>query len=121
MSTNTGRSSSKAARSRFLKEMRIDNGAGKSTVSKVLSGALIPDGGRIEIDGKPVHFSGPGEARAHHIEMVYQDLSLCDTIDMAGNLFLGREPMRRILGVPLLDHARMHRDAQEMLSGLGIR
>lgn len=98
-----------------------DNGAGKSTVSKVLSGALIPDSGRIEIDGQPVHFSGPGEARAHHIEMVYQDLSLCDTIDMAGNLFLGREPMRRVLGVPLLDHARMHRDAQEMLRGLGIR
>src|ERR1700712_1804036 len=98
-----------------------DNGAGKSTVSKVLSGAVIPDGGRVEIDGKPVRFSDPGDARAHHIEMVYQDLSLCNTVDVAGNLFLGREPLRRVLGIPMLDHAKMHHDAREMLDGLGIR
>ncbi len=49
-----------------------DNGAGKSTVSKVLSGAVIPDSGSIEIDGKPVQFSDPGDARGHRIEMVYQ-------------------------------------------------
>ncbi|MGF6762870.1 simple sugar transport system ATP-binding protein [Paraburkholderia sp. GAS33] len=98
-----------------------DNGAGKSTVSKVLSGAVIPDSGTIEIDGKPVRFADPGDARAHRIEMVYQDLSLCDTVDVAGNLFLGREPMRRLLGVPMLDHAKMHHNAREMLNGLGIR
>ncbi|VWB30752.1 ATP-binding cassette domain-containing protein [Burkholderia lata] len=98
-----------------------DNGAGKSTVSKVLSGAVIPDGGRIEIDGEAVQFAGPGDARRHHIEMVYQDLSLCDTIDVAGNLFLGREPMRQVCGIPMLDHKTMHRQAQAMLKGLGIR
>jgi simple sugar transport system ATP-binding protein len=98
-----------------------DNGAGKSTVSKVLSGAVVPDSGTIEIDGRRVHFNDPGDARAHHIEMVYQDLSLCDTVDVAGNLFLGREPMRRVLGMPMLDHAKMHREAREMLEGLGIR
>ncbi|MGF7137203.1 simple sugar transport system ATP-binding protein [Paraburkholderia sp. EB58] len=98
-----------------------DNGAGKSTVSKVLAGAVIPDSGRIEIDGKPVNFTDPGDARAHHIEMVYQDLSLCDTVDVAGNLFFGREPLRRVLGIPVLDHKKMHHDAREMLDGLGIR
>lgn len=98
-----------------------DNGAGKSTVSKVLSGAVIPDSGQIEIDGQLVHFTQPGDARAHHIEMVYQDLSLCDTIDVAGNLFLGREPTRRVFGKSVLDHEKMHHDARAMLSGLGIR
>lgn len=98
-----------------------DNGAGKSTVSKVLSGAVIPDSGTIEIDGRAVRFDEPGDARRHHIEMVYQDLSLCDTIDVAGNLFLGREPMKRVLGMPVLDHRRMHEEARQMLKGLGIR
>src|SRR6195952_4986297 len=97
-----------------------DNGAGKSTVSKVLSGAVIPDAGSIEIDGKPVRFADPGDARAHHIEMVYQDLSLCDTVDVAGNLFLGREPRRHILGLPFLDKKRMRADAAAMLQRLGI-
>ncbi|MGI4855603.1 MAG: ATP-binding cassette domain-containing protein [Janthinobacterium lividum] len=98
-----------------------DNGAGKSTVSKVLSGAVIPDSGIIEIDGSAVRFNQPGDARRHHIEMVYQDLSLCNTIDVAGNLFLGREPTKRILGVNVLDHRKMHHEAREMLKGLGIR
>jgi simple sugar transport system ATP-binding protein len=82
---------------------------------------VIPDSGTIEIDGRLVRFNDPGDARAHQIEMVYQDLSLCDTVDVAGNLFLGREPMRRVLGMPMLDHAKMHHDAREMLEGLGIR
>ena len=97
-----------------------DNGAGKSTLSKVLSGAVIPDSGTIEIDGAVVSFSSPADAREKHVEMVYQDLSLCDTVDVAGNIFLGREPRRRVLGLPFLDKARMHGEARAMLERLGI-
>lgn len=97
-----------------------DNGAGKSTLSKVLSGAEIPDSGTIEIDGREVAFASPGDARAARVEMVYQDLSLCDTVDVAGNLFLGREPRRAIAGIPFLDKRRMHIEARQMLDRLGI-
>ncbi len=97
-----------------------DNGAGKSTLSKVLSGAVVPDSGTIEIDGKPVSFASPADARAARVEMVYQDLSLCDTIDVAGNLFLGREPRRVIAGMPFLDKQQMHMQARAMLDRLGI-
>ncbi|HZZ60302.1 MAG TPA: ATP-binding cassette domain-containing protein [Roseiarcus sp.] len=98
-----------------------DNGAGKSTLSKILSGALIPDSGRIMLDDREVKFASPADARSERVEMVYQDLALCDTIDVAGNLLLGREPLRWRLGVPLLDKPRMHAEAVSMLSNLGIR
>jgi simple sugar transport system ATP-binding protein len=98
-----------------------DNGAGKSTLSKILSGALIPDSGRIFLDGREVSFASPADARRKRVEMVYQDLSLCDTIDVAGNLLLGREPLRRWLGLPIMDKRRMHDEASRMLDNLGIR
>jgi simple sugar transport system ATP-binding protein len=98
-----------------------DNAAGKSTLTKILAGALEPDDGTIELDGAPARFASPAEARARRIEMVYQDLSLCDTIDVAGNLFLGREPVRRRLGLRLLDKPRMVEEAQAMLADLDIR
>jgi simple sugar transport system ATP-binding protein len=94
-----------------------DNAAGKSTLTKVLAGTYIADAGTIALDGEPVRFSGPVDARARGIEMVYQDLSLCDTIDVTGNLFLGREITR----AGFLDRRTMARLARQMLAGLGIR
>ncbi|WP_203046386.1 ATP-binding cassette domain-containing protein [Pimelobacter simplex] len=96
-----------------------DNGAGKSTLMKMLAGAVVPDRGRILVDGEELTGTGPRAARAHGIEMVYQDLALCNDVDVAGNLFLGREPYHRF--TRKLDHARMHREAAEDLAKLHIR
>ncbi len=96
-----------------------DNGAGKSTLMKMLAGAVVPDSGQILIDGVELTGTGPRAARAHGIEMVYQDLALCNDLDVASNLFLGREkyhPLTR-----RLDHRRMHAEAAEDLSRLHIR
>ena len=98
-----------------------DNGAGKSTLMKVISGAYVPDGGSYRLDGEEVNFRSPADARKHHLEMVYQDLSLCNTVDVAKNLFLGREPVRNVLGVKFLDHGRLHKEAQEILERLHIK
>ncbi len=94
-----------------------DNAAGKSTLTKVLAGAYIPDAGSILLQGRDIRFAGPADARAQRIEMVYQDLSLCDTIDVAGNLFLGREIVRN----GLLAKSEMQRGARRMLDALEIR
>ncbi|WP_254702374.1 MULTISPECIES: ATP-binding cassette domain-containing protein [unclassified Roseivivax] len=94
-----------------------DNAAGKSTLSKIMSGTYIPDEGQITMDGAPVRFGTPSEARDLHIEMVYQDLSLCDHIDVVGNLFLGRELKKG----PFLDQPRMLEEAEKMLAALEIR
>ena len=71
-----------------------DNAAGKSTLMKVLSGAYIADSGHIFMDGKPCKISRPEDARAHGIEMVYQDLALADNLDVTANIFMGRELTR---------------------------
>jgi simple sugar transport system ATP-binding protein len=94
-----------------------DNAAGKSTLTKILAGTYIPDQGTISLDGEPIELTGPDQARARHIEMVYQDLSLCDSIDVAGNLHLGREIRRG----PFLDQKAMQREARRMLQTLEIR
>lgn len=94
-----------------------DNGAGKSTLSKIMSGAYLPDDGLMLLQGQPIELAGPAQARALGIEMVYQDLSLCDTIDVVGNLFLGRELRRR----GMLDQRRMLTEGQAMLDTLQIR
>lgn len=98
-----------------------DNGAGKSTLMKVVSGAYIPDRGEYLLDGKPVRFRSPRDARQERVEMVYQDLSLCDTIDVAKNIFLGREPVRRIAGIPFIDDKRLHEEARAILDQLHIK
>jgi simple sugar transport system ATP-binding protein len=96
-----------------------DNGAGKSTLMKILAGAIAPDEGEILFKGAPVTYHNPGGARALGIEMVYQDLALCDSLDAAHNLFLGREPTGPA-GVPFVDRARMYREARRALDNLHI-
>ncbi|MGS0740852.1 ATP-binding cassette domain-containing protein [Glaciimonas sp. GG7] len=71
-----------------------DNGAGKSSLIKALSGAMVPDSGDMLLDGKPVHFKSPIDARRHGIETVYQDLAVAPAMTIAENLFLGREILR---------------------------
>ncbi|WP_110684994.1 ATP-binding cassette domain-containing protein [Salinicola aestuarinus] len=94
-----------------------DNAAGKSTLSKVIAGTYVPDEGAIKVDGRPAHYTNPLEARELNIEMVYQDLALCNHIDVVGNLFLGRELKRG----PFLDQKRMLAEADRMLAALEIR
>jgi ABC-type sugar transport system ATPase subunit len=92
-----------------------DNGAGKSTFTKIICGALQPDGGEISLDGEPVSFANPGEAADRGIAVVYQDLALVDTRDVAANVFLGREPGRIFVSRRL-----MRREARRVLAELRI-
>jgi fructose transport system ATP-binding protein len=100
-----------------------DNGAGKSSLIKCLSGATIPDEGEILLDGKPVHFRTPLEAREAGIETVYQSLAVSPSLDIASNLFLGREPRRtdpigRVFR--MLDKKKMREEARRHMNELGI-
>lgn len=94
-----------------------DNGAGKSTLVKVVSGVAPADTGVIEWKGHAVRVTRPHDAHALGIATVYQDLSLCENLDVVGNLFLGREIHR----AGVLDEVEMERRARELLSSLAIR
>ena len=89
-----------------------DNGAGKSSLIKALSGATIPDEGEILLDGKPIHFKSPIDARRAGIETVYQDLAVAPAMTIAENLFLGRELRRARLPRQRAAHARQEEDAR---------
>lgn len=101
-----------------------DNGAGKSTLIKSLTGAVIPDSGSLYLNDEPVHFRNPLDARKSGIETVYQELGVAPALDIAQNLYLGREQRRRgILGSVFrqLDKKAMHHGAAEQMADLGIR
>lgn len=100
-----------------------DNGAGKSSLIKALSGAVRPDEGEIRVEGKVVHFSSPMEAREAGIETVYQNLALSPALSIADNMFLGREirkpgPLGSLFR--MLDRSRMEKIAREKLTELGL-
>jgi len=100
-----------------------DNGAGKSSLIKVLSGAVIPDEGEVLLDGKPVQFRSPLDARRHGIETVYQDLAVAPALDIAENMFLGRELRRPgVLGsvLRMIDRKRMLAEATNYMKDLKI-
>jgi D-xylose transport system ATP-binding protein len=94
-----------------------DNGAGKSTLIKGLAGVQSYDGGEVRFEGQLVNLHNPREAARFGIEVVYQDLALCDNLDIVQNMFLGRED----LSVGTFDEGRMEREASETLRSLSVR
>ena len=95
-----------------------DNGAGKSTLVKVIAGNFPPTHGDILLEGEKVHFSKPVEAREKGVEVVYQDLALCNNLSAAANVFLGRELKKGFGPFRWLDHAEMARRAGALFSEL---
>jgi len=94
-----------------------DNGAGKSTLIKHIAGVYRPDAGEIRLAGKPLQVASPREARERGIETVYQDLALADDLSVGANIFLGREPVRRIAGIlPYVDDRTIRRETAGLLS-----
>jgi simple sugar transport system ATP-binding protein len=95
-----------------------DNGAGKSTLVKIVAGSFPPSRGEVRIDGVPRSFKEPAEARLSGVEIVHQDLALCDNLTAAANVFLGRELRRSIGPLKVLDHGAMYRKAGELFREL---
>jgi ABC-type sugar transport system ATPase subunit len=98
-----------------------DNAAGKSTLMKVLSGAYMPTEGEIYLEGQPAHITDPEDSRRKGIEMVYQDFALCNNLDVASNVFLGREIVRwQFAGTRWMNRRAMENRSREMLNRLRI-
>ena len=95
-----------------------DNGAGKSTLVKIIAGNFLPSAGEIKLDGEPVRFHHPIEARNKGVEIVYQDLALCDNLSAALNVFLGREIVRQFGPMKFLNRSAMIQRAGELFAEL---
>ncbi|MEM1387629.1 MAG: ATP-binding cassette domain-containing protein [Pseudomonadota bacterium] len=95
-----------------------DNGAGKSTLMKIIAGNFAPTSGEIRIDGSAVKFAKPLDAREAGIEIVYQDLALCDNLTAAANVFLGRELRKTVGPFSMLDYPSMYQKAGELFAEL---
>jgi simple sugar transport system ATP-binding protein len=95
-----------------------DNGAGKSTLVRIIAGNFPPSSGTMSMQGRPVAFHRPTDARKAGIEIVYQELALCDNLSAAENVFLGRELLRRIGPVRVLNYAAMFKRAGELFAEL---
>jgi simple sugar transport system ATP-binding protein len=95
-----------------------DNGAGKSTLVKVIAGNFAPTSGELFLDGRKVEFHKPLDAQRAGIEVVYQDLALCNNLSAASNVFLGRELTRRFGPFQIIDYAGMRTKAAELFARL---
>lgn len=98
-----------------------DNGAGKSTLVKIIAGGLQPSSGRMVFEGTNYLANSPSEAKAHGIETVYQDLSLCTNVDVVANFFMGRELTRKVLGIPILREREMETVVAKAMAGAGTK
>jgi len=98
-----------------------DNAAGKSTLMKIISGAYQPDEGEIYVEGKEVVWNSPKHANKYGISMIYQDFSLIPDLDVATNIFLGREPMFNFFGLKFLNKKKMKEESLDILQDLGLR
>lgn len=99
-----------------------DNGAGKSTLIKVISGVYQPDSGEYYFEGEPVSVGNPKDANALGIETVYQDLALCDNLDVVGNLYLGKEKTQRLIPrvIEVMEEIGMEAEAKRVTADLHI-
>ncbi len=97
-----------------------DNAAGKSTLMKTLFGSVIPDAGEIFIEGEKAELRNPRDAQALGLAMIYQDLAVFNNLDVAANVFTGREYTKRVLGITFLNRKRMEEESQALLDRLRI-
>jgi simple sugar transport system ATP-binding protein len=98
-----------------------DNGAGKSTLIKHIAGVHRADSGEIRLNGVALDLHAPADARALGIETVYQDLALADELSVGANVFLGREPIKRWLGLPVIDNRKIRDETEALLRRIESR